>query len=623
MNRFLRAILYGLAALAVLVLAAVVVLPLVFEPNDYKDELTALVAERTGRALDIEGDLKLSVFPWLGVETGAVRLGSPRAFGDTPFAEVRAARLRVRLWPLFSGRVEADTLSLDGLRLKLVRDRRGRDNWSDWGGAAPEAPAAGGEGADDGAGLPLAGFALGGIRIEDASLEWEDRAAGSRYRLAPVSLRTGPVAPGRPVDVRLSVGVEAGDPALRGGFELDTRLTWNPELTRIGLAGLEAGLDLEGDGLPDGRLRAELRAEADMDLAAGRAVLDDLRLRLDESSLTGRVEVRHFDGPSLAFDLELDRLDLDRYLAGGEAAPADPAAAGAAAGAALPLEPLRGLRADGRLRIGSLKASGLQSQDIEIGFKAAGGRLRLHPATARLYDGRYQGDVRLDVRGREPRIQLDEKLLNVNLGPLLEDLVGQARLQGRADLGARLSAHGADAQALTRTANGSLSFKVRDGAYQGVNLAALIRTAQARLEGRPPPGQDGPVQTDFAELSGSAQVVNGVIDNRDLVVRSPLLRARGEGRVDLPAARIDYLLRVQLVKSLEGQGAVDDKLKGVEIPVEIKGPLNDPKVRPRLDKVLKKKAKKKLKKKLEKKLDKKLKDLPPGVGDALKGLFGR
>ncbi len=41
---------------------------LLFDPNDYKPQIMALVKEHTGRELTIPGEISVSVFPWLAQE---------------------------------------------------------------------------------------------------------------------------------------------------------------------------------------------------------------------------------------------------------------------------------------------------------------------------------------------------------------------------------------------------------------------------------------------------------------------------------------------------------------------------------------------------------------------------
>ena len=135
-------------AVAVAIFAAIVFV-LVFDPNDYKDKISAGVREATGRELVIEGDLSLSLFPWLAIEMGRTELGNAPGFDDTPFASFESARLSVRVMPLLLQRqVVVGTAALDSLRVNLQVRKDGKGNWEDFGeaGAAepetPEPPAA-------------------------------------------------------------------------------------------------------------------------------------------------------------------------------------------------------------------------------------------------------------------------------------------------------------------------------------------------------------------------------------------------------------------------------------------------------------------------------------------------
>ena len=135
--------LFGLVlAVVLLVAAAAVIIPLVVDPNDFKEEIVEQVKQATGRDLSIEGDIELSVFPWLGVELGSLALSQPEGFGDEPFAAVEHAQVRAKLMPLLEKRLEVDTVQLKGLRLSLIRNQQGMGNWEDLARGEPEKGAA-------------------------------------------------------------------------------------------------------------------------------------------------------------------------------------------------------------------------------------------------------------------------------------------------------------------------------------------------------------------------------------------------------------------------------------------------------------------------------------------------
>ena len=636
---------FAIAVFVVLVIA-LLVLPMLVDAQDVKDRLSAEVKAGTGRELSIPGDVELSVFPWLGARLGKVSLGNPDGFSSPVFASTEKVDVRVKLVPLLSRRVEMDTVTLHGLTLNLERNKAGKSNWEDLGGAGDRDVKEGGPGAGAGGdgGKALAGIAIGGIDIQDGTVTFTDAKAGQSVSLHDVSLVTGPLAAGEPVDLELGFDVESASSPIKGRMTGSARVEADQASRSARIGGLKLAADLSGDGLPGGGLSATLGAEVSVDGAKGTAAvrdlviqildlsasgqldvtrldsapvfsgelelasfsprklmkglgvpapetadpaalskaslssklsggvdalsLDPLMITLDDSRLSGTAGVRNFSAPAVRFALELDGIDLDRYLPPGVDAP--PATPGAAAGAAgeLPVETLRGLDVSGTVKAGKLKVAKLNLKD---------GLIRLSPLSARLYEGSYAGNIGLDARKKVPVLSLDEKLAGVQAAPLLRDLQGEAPLGGTANVSARLTARGTAPAAVKSTLNGDLAFQFLDGALNGVNIGRLIREARALIKGERPPASTEPERTDFAEMKGTASVNNGVVTNRDLSVKSPLLRLTGEGTASLPAETLDYRTTVTLVETSKGQGGKElEDLEGIPIPLRISGTFTSP-----------------------------------------------
>ena len=706
MGKLIKIILSLVGVVILLVVALAIALPFLVDPNDYKDKIATLVEEKTGRALTIEGDIGLSVFPWLGLDIGPTRISNAEGFGAEPMASMENVQVRVKLVPLLSKQLEMDTVKLDGLRLRLAKDAQGRTNWQDLQGEpVPDKEA-------EAPGTALAGLAIGGVRVTDAEVLWEDKTAGTCYVIDDLAFSTGAIAPGEAFDLDLQFLVESGEPVMAGRFDLQGEVKIASSLKAVDISGTRLVLDLKGDAIPGGQMELSLATDIALDLeaqtlnmpqlvvetlglkltgnAAGTSIGGDdprfkgslalnefvprelvkrlgqavpetadgsvlgkadaslnweattrnaavtgLKFRLDDTALNGSVRIDQFDKPAIGFDLQADQIDLDRYLpppsAETEAVAATPAAAAAGGAGALPVDTLRGLNLNGTLKLASLKAYNLRSTDIEFTVKANNGLLRINPAGARMYGGQYQGDITVDARKDTPVLSLNEKVSGVQAGPLLKDLTGDDKLLGTADFQAKLNGRGATPDQMRQTLNGTASFAFTDGAVKGVNIASLIRNAQAKLKGQPAPADNLPNQTDFAELRGSATVTNGVVRNNDLSLQSPLLRVTGEGEVSLPEETIDYLLTTKIVGSIEGQGGKGlAELKGIAIPVRIGGTFSKPSYTPDVGAALSEAAKAKVEEKVEEKkeelkqkvedkvqdkLKDKLKDIP------LKGLF--
>ncbi len=212
----------------VLFISAAVLLPLLIDPNDHKQALVEQVKQRTGRDLRIEGDIELSVFPWIGVEVGRVVLSNATGFADPVFASTDEVSIRVKLLPLLSRRLEMDTITVHGLTLNLARNSAGRNNWDDLaalgagdgGGARGAGEARGGE-------MAAAALAIGGLDIRNANLSWDDASQGQRFEVSRLSVQTGAIATGEPVDLAVALDVALGEPAISGHIAAEGRVDYD------------------------------------------------------------------------------------------------------------------------------------------------------------------------------------------------------------------------------------------------------------------------------------------------------------------------------------------------------------------------------------------------------------
>jgi AsmA protein len=325
----------------------------------------------------------------------------------------------------------------------------------------------------------------------------------------------------------------------------------------------------------------EAAFEADADAAS----LTRLLIRLDDTRMEGNARVSQYDKPVVRAELDVDRINLDRYLPPPSEEPADAPAGPAAEREGwpedpieLPVEMLRSLNVNAGLAVGELIVSRLTLTRLSVTLTARDGLVELKPFTGRLYEGSIEAGMSLDVRGDTPRYSFEQALRGVRIGPLLDDLTeGEGKLAGTTRLDARITTRGDSVRDMVSALNGDGSFEFANGAVKGINIAQIIRDAEARFRGRPVERSDEPNQTDFSELTGSFTIREGVVRNEDLRASSPLLRVRGAGSADLPREQLDYRVDTTLVATLEGQGGRSlDELRGVNLPIRIRGPFSDP-----------------------------------------------
>ncbi len=166
---------------------------------------------------------------------------------------------------------------------------------------------------------------------------------------------------------------------------------------------------------------------------------------------------------------------------------------------------------------------------------------------------------------------------------LLADFAKLKRISGVSGVQLSIAATGSSQREMVSTLRGTSKFQFTQGALRGLNLARMIRNVERAILG----GWDlGPEEkTDFSLLEASFNIKDGIAENKDLRLLGPLIRVTGLGEVDLLRQVLDYRTTPKLVASLKGQGGKED-LKGLAVPIIIKGPWANPKIYPDIEGIL-------------------------------------
>ncbi|MGD7034356.1 AsmA family protein [Methylotuvimicrobium buryatense] len=386
----------------------------------------------------------------------------------------------------------------------------------------------------------------------------------------------------------------------------------------------QAGID--PPVMRDAQALTSLSADFKLQVASESADLQSISIQLDDSAIKGNGRVDNFGDPAISFNLNVDTLNVDRYLAPEDesdktAQPiAGPAAAVAAGASMIQVETLRGLNINGLLSIGRLTISNLLLHGVDLKLTAKDGKVNTEQAVKTLYRGSYEGTMNLDVTGELPQWRLNEKFIGIQIEPLLNDYAGSAKIAGAMTASTRLQASGNDSKALKSTLNGQVDFLFKDSIIRGFNLQQMIDDAKSLLKGTQVLRDNPKDQTAFSEIKGSARVVNGVISNNDLIATASKIEATGKGTADLKSERIDYRINAKLVRSKVAESTAD-KIKELPIVINITGNFKEPEYKLDIASMLKDQQLEKLERKKDKLLDKLDKKVGPGVSDILKKFF--
>ncbi|MGZ4997331.1 MAG: AsmA family protein [Methylobacter sp.] len=697
MGKPFKIILSTIAAMVLLLIVAVCILPFVINPNDFKPEIIAAVKDKTGRELVLDGELKLSLFPWAGISTEKIALSNAPEFQDRPFATIEEGDIGVRLLPLLSKKMEISRIVLKGLVLNLARNKQGLTNWDDLTASGIKtAPAAVVDKQDQQPIATQTTFTIGGLTIENARINWDDLKTENHIEIKDLNLIADKFAFDEPANIAVSMTALKSGSTSTHAIKLNTELSVNEKLDTFALrrsnlqvvssgeavpgqslttalAIADAALDLNqqtakihglqlksGDvslaaaemtgtsikdepsfqglvtiapfspakvmqqlaiALPtmqDISALSKLAANFDLAATGDSADLQNLALTLDDTRITGTISIKSFSDSIIGFNLGIDTLDVDRYLSPRNKSSkpiASPAVLLAVGLSALPVETLRKLNADGTVSVRKLKVNDLAMQDVEINLSSKNGIFTTQQTVKQFYQGSYSGNLNMDTHGDKPALAVNERIDHVQIEPLLKDYRGEAPISGLVNASAQLQGQGRKAKELKTSLNGQLSFLFKDSGVKGFNLQKIIDEGKALIKGSALPSDNKNDQTLFSEMTGTATIADGLIQNNDLVAKSSKLRVDGKGNVNLNSETVDYKIDAKLLDA-NAAATEPEQVKGTAT-INVAGTLSEPTYTIDIESLLTDKNKAKVEK-LINKIDKKL---GPGIGDLLKNIL--
>ncbi|EJM44813.1 hypothetical protein involved in outer membrane biogenesis [Pseudomonas sp. GM33] len=732
-----------LLGLLLIIVALGFALTHLFDPNDYKDEIRQIARDKAHIELTLNGDIGWSLFPWLGLELHDASVAT-MVKPTEPYADLQMLGLSVRVLPLLRREVQMSDVRVEGLNLRLTRDKEGHGNWEDIGklpatagtDATGTPPAATESAPETGAAAekppqPIR-LDIDSLTVNNARVEYTDERTGKNFSAESIQLSTGAVHDSVNIPLKLTAFLSANQPALRVRTELNGELRIARALQRYQFEDMKLSGEVTGDPLQGKAVTFSAQGQLVLDRAANVAewtgikvsanqlralgelkvndldktpqvsggisiaqfdlakfvdsigqklpamaegslskvelvsrlaatptslALDDLNLKVDDSTFSGRIAVEDFAKQSLRAVLKADTFNVDRYLppksaeansatqvrqaevasteadamAGAGSTPLPPAPTKDAWSneRLLPVERLSKLDVDADLTFGQLTLQKLPIHNAALKATGQGGLLTLANLRGDLYEGNFETTGTLDVRQPVPALNLQTKISRVPAEKILESQGKNPPVKGLVTLNSNLTGNGNSQKALIETLNGNASLIINNGVLLNANLEQQLCKGIATLNRKTLSGEPRGKDTPFQELKGNLTLRNGVASNPDLKVRIPGMTVNGDGDIDLRVLGMDY--RVGII--VEGDTSampdpacqVGDKFVGIEWPLRCRGPLELGAKACRVDNERMSQVATKLAgDRISEKIDEKWGDkVDPKLKDALKGLFKR
>jgi hypothetical protein len=215
--------------------------------------------------------------------------------------------------------------------------------------------------------------------------------------------------------------------------------------------------------------------------------------------------------------------------------------------------------------------------DLSTTIDLRTGQVALAPLAVRVFDGTVQGKLAADTSRAVPRLTLNGRLDHLDAAALMADAGSPGSLTGRLAGTAALTADGTAADALLRTARGTIDIIVADGRIPGLDMVRSVILAFGKPSGAPPEGSGSA----FTRLGGTFALADGRLTSDNLALASRDFDLAGHGSLRLPGGGVEARADVVLSRELTAQAGTDlrryaEQDGRVVLPARIDGTITRP-----------------------------------------------
>jgi AsmA protein len=579
--------------LGVVVLIAVIAVSSLFViPTD---RIVTAAYERfeqtTGRSLRIDGGIRPSLFPSLGVRVMDVEIGNPDWVTQGPLMRADRMHIAVSWASLFSGEVKLEGFEFAGPDLVFVRRADGIESWALDTAVAAETIVEE-ETTANGITFSFEQAELSNARVrfldlstgQDLTLEGVDARVTLPDPAGPLTLAMSAILNGTPLE--LEGRIESTSAFLAGGVEpLTLALSWDGGTVGLdGRAGIApVGFDgqvnvaindlgpvmaIAGSAapvLPRGFGRDEIELNAQVTYASeGSIHLRQAQVTLDQNQLVADLDILPQDERMLVRGrIQGSVLDLSTLSDGGS----DSAASSGWSNEAIDVSGLFGVDLDVVTIFEAVDLGAARLGATEIRSALTAGRMVLELRQIALYGGSLGGEFVVNGRGGLS-VGGTLTLNNVQLSPLLSELADYDRLEGQGSAQLQFLGVGNSMDAIMRSLSGQGRLDLGGGTIQGLDLGGMLRNLDMSYQG------EG-TRTVYDSMTSSFTINGGVLSNDDFLLAASFGEVSGAGAVNIGAQTLDYRM-IPRVLSEGGAG-------GFSVPILISGPWANLSFRPDLE----------------------------------------
>jgi AsmA protein len=312
MKKLLKWMIKITVSLIVLIVIAAVVLPLVIDPNDYKDTIENKIQENIGRSAHLDGDIEWKVFPWLALGFNDVKIDNQKGFEGESLAVVNTLSARVKLLPLLTKKIEVGQVILDDAEFNLQVNKNGHSNWkSILDHLQSEDSTASNSETSSNAKLNIAG-----IKLNNITVNYTDLQAKTQAKISKLNLTTSEISAINPIDIKAYLHVAVADTGL--DVDMTTQVTAKNLLGDTGVIIDIDDFSVKGQSSSDNELPIDvsLNEGGVVDLSKDVLNIPSIVMTLGEAELLTNLSGKNItqNNSMLSGSFKLNKMNLNEFL---------------------------------------------------------------------------------------------------------------------------------------------------------------------------------------------------------------------------------------------------------------------------------------------------------------------
>lgn len=487
-------------------------------PNKFKIALEQTVLDQTGRILVIKHPLKWELTPYPTLFARDITLKKPlfSNVNEADLLSIKEAKIEPSLWSLFLGKIFV-TLDLRGLKVQLVKNADGLNNWTDIQkiilGETP---------------LKNSEMNVVRLRIHQGSIEYNDLLNGKQTAINNIGLSTK----------NIHYALLGSTVPLRLYFEVPSKNEKGPGKGEVKTVELKAGFQLteNRENLNIQKLYLKLQQ-----FEEGKS-LDNILAFTGNIQIEGLGPTPNVQGKFSFGKTGTVNLSLATDLAQG----------------------FEKISLKGSLEGKDFSVGRIYFKDLKIPIVGKEGVIDCNPILFNMANSQQQAMLQINLRKGSPRLTFTQQGDAFELKDLFTQLKSNSTLEGKAKFKTTLQTEGYSWEEWRHNLSGHAEILITEGKLHGIDLPSLLSHAQATIksivntvsqqqkpntaailsaelgEWKKQASNPANLVSPFDKLHASATITHGILYNPDLTLTHSKYTLDGQGSLDLNSLQLQY-----------------------------------------------------------------------------------